>query len=192
MLAAWLSAGLLAVLVLYVFRHRSSSLQALASVGIILIALLVAWALLIYQREPPQSLGDWLNPVFSNIEAGTGLQHRIISLIEILQLISPLISNVLVAFGILVIWHSRLAAYRLFSYAILVSILLTQFFIFYEDQLLGVIGLLPHLLILATLRYLIRAEELEAESREAEVEKVAVRTATQPHPTGVEDQPAPR
>ena len=175
--AAWLGASILAVLALYAFRHRSSPWQALASVGIILMALLIAWVLLAYQREPPQSLGDWLKPVplNSNIEAGTGFSHRLISLIEVLKLISPLISNVMVAFGILFIWHSRLAAYRLFHHAILVSILLTQFFVFHEDQFLGVMGLLPNLLILATLRYLIRAEELEAE-------KVTAQTATLPRP----------
>jgi hypothetical protein len=182
-LAAWLGASILAVLVLYVFRHRSSPWQALASVGIILMALLVASVLLIYQREPPPALGDWLKPVplNSDIEAGTGFSHRLIDLIEVIQLISPLISNVLAAFGILLIWHSRLAAYRLFHHAILVSILLTQFFVFYEDQFLGVIGLLPNLLILATLRYLIRAEELEAE-------KVTDQTTPLPHPTEAQDR----
>jgi hypothetical protein len=180
-LAAWLGLGILTVLVLYVFRHRSSSWQTLASVGIILMALLVAWVLLAYQWEPPQYLADWFRsvPLNSDIEAGTGFQDRLIDLIEVIKLVSPLISNVLVAFGILFIWHSRLAAYRMFYYAILVSILLTQFFVFHEDQFLGVVGLLPNLLILVTLRYLTRAEELE-------VERVMDQAATLPRPTEVE------
>jgi hypothetical protein len=171
-LAVWLGATILAVLVLYVFRHRSSFLQTLASVGIILAALSVALLLLTYQREPPPSLSEWLRPISSGVEAGTGFQHRLINLIEALRLISPVISNVLVVFGILFIWHSRLTAYRLFHYAVLVSILLTQFFIFHEDQLLGVVGLIPNLLILVTLRYLTRAEELHAEQATEQTSKL--------------------
>jgi hypothetical protein len=162
-LAVSLGASVLAVVVLYAFRRRSSFFQTMASVGIILAAIAVALLLLTYQREPPRPLSQWLNPAASNVEAGTGFPHRLIDLIEVLRLTSPVISNVLVVFGILFIWHSRLTAYRLFYYAVLVSILLTQFFVFHEDQLLGVVGLLPNLLILAILRYLTRQEEMAAE-----------------------------
>jgi hypothetical protein len=162
-LAVSLGASVLAVLVLSTFRRRSSFLQTMAPVVIILAAIAVALLLLTYQRETPRPLSQWLSPAASDIEAGTGFQNRLIDLIEVLRLTSPVISNVLVAFGILFIWHSRLTAYRLFYYAVLVSILLTQFFVFHEDQLLGVVGLLPNLLILAILRYLIRQEEMAAE-----------------------------
>ncbi|HZA23849.1 MAG TPA: hypothetical protein VFA32_14820, partial [Dehalococcoidia bacterium] len=162
-LAVSLGASFLAVVVLSAFRHRSSFFQTVASVGIIIAAIAVALLLLTYQREPPKPLSQWLKPVASDVEPGTGFQDRLIDMIEVLRVTSPVISNVLVAFGILFIWHSRLTAYRLFYYAILVSILLTQFFVFHEDQFLGVVGLLPNLLILAILRYLIRQEEITAE-----------------------------
>jgi hypothetical protein len=163
-LAVSLVATVLAVLLLSVFRRSSSFFQTIASVGIILAAMAVALLLLTYQREPPKPLSQWLHPAAASaVEPGTGFQDRLIDLIEVLRVTSPVISNVLVAFGILFIWHSRLTAYRLFYYAILVSILLTQFFVFHEDQLLGVAGLLPNLLILAILRYLIREEETAAE-----------------------------
>jgi hypothetical protein len=74
---------------------------------------------------------------------------------ELLQVLAPTMSKIMVLFGIIFIWHSRLAAYQMFQYAVLVSILLTQVFAFYEDQLLGVLGLIPNLVILAILRFLI-------------------------------------
>jgi hypothetical protein len=72
---------------------------------------------------------------------------------------SSLLSGVLILFGIARIRHSRLAAYRAFERANLVSIFLTQVFMFYREQLSGLIGLAFNLLILIALRFMIHREE---------------------------------
>jgi hypothetical protein len=55
---------------------------------------------------------------------------------------------------------ARLAAYRWFERALLVSVLITQVIIFWYDQLGGLNGLVVDLALLAVLRYLIRQEEV--------------------------------
>jgi hypothetical protein len=57
-------------------------------------------------------------------------------------------------------WHrSRLAAYRWFERGLLVAILITEFFAFYQDQLAEVFGLVIVLLTYAALRAMSRQEE---------------------------------
>jgi hypothetical protein len=158
-LAGWLAAIVLAILALIALRLRSHLLQTTASVGIISIAVAASLLILVYQQEAPRNLGDVLRPMAPAIEAGTGLPSRVFNLMGVLQVVSPIISNVLVVIGILSIWHSRVTAYRLFQQSVLVSILLTQVFIFHEHQLTGVVGLAPNLVILGILRFLIRQEE---------------------------------
>jgi hypothetical protein len=155
-LIPWVGLGGFAVLALYSLRRRTPRLQSFASAGIISLAVLIAWAFLFSVRNSPDSLSDWWQPLSSYIEAGTGLPHTLLNLIGILQVFAPTLSGVLVLFGVIFIWHSRRAAYQMFHLAVLVSILLTQVFVFYEDQLLGVVGLIPNLLILVILRFLIR------------------------------------
>jgi hypothetical protein len=75
------------------------------------------------------------------------------------EILSSLLSGVLILFGIARIRRSRLAAYRLFERATLVSIYLTQVFMFYREQLSGLIGLAFNLLILIALRFMIHREE---------------------------------
>jgi hypothetical protein len=61
--------------------------------------------------------------------------------------------------GIAEMRRSRLAAFRLFERATLVSIFLTQVFMFYREQLSGLVGLAFNLLVLITLRFMIHREE---------------------------------
>ena len=65
----------------------------------------------------------------------------------------------LVVIGVIRLPTSRLAAYRWFERGVLVSILITQVLIFWQDQLTGLGGLLWDLALLTTLRFLIHQEE---------------------------------
>ena len=75
------------------------------------------------------------------------------------SLASALLSVALGAIGVLSIGRSRLAAFGWFERSVLVSIFFTQVILFWEDQLAALVGLVWNLVLLATLRYLIRQEE---------------------------------
>jgi hypothetical protein len=80
-------------------------------------------------------------------------------------LISGVITGALVAIGI-ARWHkSRLYAYRWFERGALVTILIGEFFSFYQDQVGAVFGLLWLLLSLAVIRTMISAELASAATR---------------------------
>jgi hypothetical protein len=72
---------------------------------------------------------------------------------------SSLLSGVLILIGIAEIRRSRLTAYRYFERATLVSIFLSQVFMFYREQLSGLVGLAFQLAVLIALRFMIHREE---------------------------------
>lgn len=76
------------------------------------------------------------------------------------ELSSSLLSAVFILIGLTLIAKSRLAAFRMFDRSILVSIFLTQMFVFYREQFSGVIGLFIYLLVLVALRFMIERERL--------------------------------
>ena len=123
-------------------RHFSA--RTVRTLIVLLIAILLSGGILLHMEQAPASVVDWV------------------------QLVAPIISSVLVMFGALVIWRSRLQAYRMFHLALLVSILITQVFAFYEEQLVAAAGLFLQLLILVALRFMIEREEAEpAEAQQA-------------------------
>jgi len=63
--------------------------------------------------------------------------------------------------------RSRRRAYRSFRRALHVSLLLTQFFVFYESQLAGIVSLVFNLLLLAAVQVLLQREEAKAAARTA-------------------------
>jgi len=68
------------------------------------------------------------------------------------------------AFVLLGVWHmrrSRLLAYRFFERSVIVTIFLTQVFVFYKDQFAALVGLFFHILMLMALRYMIERERLQ-------------------------------
>jgi hypothetical protein len=69
------------------------------------------------------------------------------------------ISLGLVLIGVIRLPRSRLDAYRWFERGVLVSILITQVIIFWQDQLAALGGLLWDLALLTTLRFLLKQEE---------------------------------
>jgi len=74
------------------------------------------------------------------------------------QLASSLLSGVFVALGILAIRKDRLGALRMFQRSILVSIFLTQVFMFYQHQWGALATLAFNLLVFLALRFMIERE----------------------------------
>lgn len=75
------------------------------------------------------------------------------------QLASSFLSGVLVVIGIVRIRFSRLAAYRWFLRSTLVSIFLTQLFIFYRQQFAALAGLAFNIIVFGALRFMIEREK---------------------------------
>jgi hypothetical protein len=93
-------------------------------------------------------------PVLSTLD--TGIRGH--SLADWAQLFSSFLSGVFVALGVFWIRRSRLRAFRMFQRSILVSIFLTQVFLFYRDEFSALIGLAFHLLVFLALRFMITRE----------------------------------
>lgn len=81
-----------------------------------------------------------------------------LTFIEWAELASSLFSGLFVLLGAINIYRSRLVAFKMFERSILVSIFLTQVFIFYKEQFVALVGLIFNLLILLALRYVIHKE----------------------------------
>lgn len=81
------------------------------------------------------------------------------------QLASALVSAGLVAVGVALFRRSRLRAFRMFQRSILVSIFVTQVFMFYRDQWAALAGLAFNLAVLAALNFAIEQESLQDAAR---------------------------
>jgi len=75
------------------------------------------------------------------------------------ELVSDLSIGAFVVLGLIRFRRSRLAAYRMFARAVLVSILLAQMFAFYRIQLWAIAGLAAAVLFWGILQYMIGEEE---------------------------------
>lgn len=82
-----------------------------------------------------------------------------LSFIEGGELISSAIAGLLVLLGITQMRRSRVSAYQFFRYAILVSIFLANFFLFFQEEFDALVGLSGNILLLGILNYMIREEE---------------------------------
>jgi len=74
-------------------------------------------------------------------------------------LASSVVSLGLVLIGVVRLPRSRLDAYRWFERGVLVSVLITQVIIFWQDQLAALGGLVWDLALLTALRFLVKQEE---------------------------------
>jgi hypothetical protein len=74
------------------------------------------------------------------------------------QLAPSVLSGILTPLGLLRIRRSRVFALRMFERSILVSIFMTQVFIFYQEQLSALFGLSFNILVLVALRFMIDQE----------------------------------
>lgn len=96
-----------------------------------------------------------------------------LSVAEWAQLASAGVSAALVALGIALFRRSRLRAFRMFQRSILVSIFVTQVFMFYQDQWAALAGLAFNLAVLAALNFAIEQESLGDASRAHEASHAA-------------------
>jgi hypothetical protein len=103
-------------------------------------------------------------------EAGASLAARLAfmsrriddyALPEWLQLVSSLLSALFVVAGIIALRHSRQSALRLFQRSILISVFVTQVFMFYRSQWDALVVLAFNLLVLLALGYMRAHEEQE-------------------------------
>lgn len=81
--------------------------------------------------------------------------------LEVAQFFASALAGVFVFLGVVRIRHSRLAAFRMFERAILVSILLVQVFSFYLEQFAALVELMFNLVVLVLLRTMIQIEGRE-------------------------------
>lgn len=100
----------------------------------------------------------------SGVEMIEEVNHRLMTLsfIEIAEFFSSLLSGLFVFAGIYLLRKSRLRAYIMFKRSVLVSIFLTQFFLFYKEQFSAMTGLLFNILILVALEFMIDREKERA------------------------------
>jgi hypothetical protein len=101
------------------------------------------------------SLGGLLTP-FADENGVDGQSHDFASWFEAG---SAGATALLIAIGLVVRHRSRVSAYRWFKAAILVSLLITQVFVFYHDQLSAVVGVIINFLLYLALTYMIAREE---------------------------------
>jgi hypothetical protein len=94
-----------------------------------------------------------------------GRQIEAYSVAEWLQLGSSLVSAGFVAVGIVAIRRSRRNGLRMFQRSILVSIFVTQVFMFYREQWAGLVLLTFNLLVLSALDFMIERETPIASTR---------------------------
>jgi hypothetical protein len=137
-----IAAGIIILLALLQFwESRIPNLQLPLTVGITAASLLMAWAIVINRSNIALPFTEWA------------------------QLITSSMSAILIIAGSIYMSRSRLAAYLLYHRAILVSILLTQIFAFYQYQLNALLGLFINILILFGLRYLINREKVNVQNK---------------------------
>jgi len=82
-----------------------------------------------------------------------------LTFIDWAELLSSLIAGALVFIGIWYLRKSKLMAYRMFERSVLLSIFITQVFLFYRDQFAATTGLIFNLLIYWALRFMIEREK---------------------------------
>lgn len=93
------------------------------------------------------------------ITVGWTAMHNTVPPLQLGTLTASLISLGLVLVGVVRLPRSRLDAYRWFERGVLVSVLITQVLIFWQDELAALGGLLWDLALLTALRFLLKQEE---------------------------------
>ena len=83
-----------------------------------------------------------------------------LTFVEGMQLASSLLAGVFTLLGVIRIRKSRLRAFEMFERSMLVSMLFTQVFSFYQEQFSALAGLLVEAVILIGIRFVIEQEEL--------------------------------
>ncbi|MFL5663331.1 MAG: hypothetical protein ACJ8BW_18605 [Ktedonobacteraceae bacterium] len=111
--------------------------------------------------------------VFGMVHVGQLVASKVTrDVVQIGLFVSSVVSSILIVVGALFLRKSPLQAYLWFKRAILVSIFLTQVFLFYTQQLVALGALAVNLLVLGALNALIRTHQQEA--RHAVLERTTV------------------
>ena len=116
------------------WRSHIPNLQVPLSAAVVFITVLMMWAILVNPGDVSLSFVEWALFVCSSI------------------------SSVFTIVGIILMARSRLKAYRMFQLGMLISVLLTQVFAFYQYQFYALISLLLNILLLLALRFMINRE----------------------------------
>jgi hypothetical protein len=122
---------------LQLWKSRIPNLQIPLTGGVLGVTILIFWVALINPAKVSLPFADWA------------------------LFISSSISGIFIIFGVVLMAYSRLRAYEMFHRAILVSILLTMVFAFYQYQFYALLGVVLNVLILIALRYMISHEKLK-------------------------------
>jgi uncharacterized membrane protein YczE len=131
--------------------HRPAFVNALIAFFVAQLVLKLAHlGVLILDPEPYTTVATRLSLMGRQIEG--------YSVAEWLQLGSSLVSAGFVALGIIAVRRSRPDGLRMFQRSILVSIFLTQVFMFYREQWAGLFLLAFNLLVLSALNFMIEHE----------------------------------
>jgi hypothetical protein len=134
--------------------HHPAFAKALITFFVAQLAVkLVHLGALLMKPEPYTGVGARLSLMTRSIQG--------YSVAEWLQLASSLLSAGFVMLGILAIRRSRRQGLRMFQRSILVSIFLTQVFMFYREQWAGLYLLAFNLLVLSALDFMIERERRE-------------------------------
>jgi hypothetical protein len=140
-----------------------------------------AWYFRLVARPRFHAAIGWLFAVWALVSATAIvaiLPDRQLSFVNLCSMGSQAVAIVLVAIGVAQLAkHDRLDAYRWFERALLVQIFITQVFAFVSSQFSAVFGLGVAVLLLITIRYMIRGErhlERAAEVAKQPPEPVAV------------------
>jgi hypothetical protein len=136
-----IGAGSIILLALLQFwKSRIPNLQIPLSVGVVSASLFMAWAVFVNRSNIALPFAEWA------------------------QLVTSSMTAILIMAGSIFMARSRLAAYMMYHRAILVSILLTQIFAFYQYQFYALFSLTLNILILFGLRYMITRERLRVQN----------------------------
>jgi len=77
-----------------------------------------------------------------------------------IQATSTMLAGLATLIGVIRLRKSRLQAYEWFQRGVVISILITQVFVFAHSQLTGMLGLIGHLMIYGALQFLIQSETM--------------------------------
>lgn len=87
-----------------------------------------------------------------------------LSFIDLGKFISSLVSSIIILFGVIMIRFSQIRGFKLLKLGILFSLFITQFFDFYNEQLLATGIFVLNIFLLVNLNYIIRQKGIQAEA----------------------------
>lgn len=125
-------------------------------VGQLIFKLLYVWVLIFFVGL------EWRQILDVRVVGAIAARMQQLSFIDIAELASSLFAGAFVLWGVLRLRRSRLTAFINFERSILVSIFLTQVFVFYQEQFHALLGLAFNLVVLVALRYMISRERERA------------------------------